>query len=182
MTIIDCASNDGEIYKTKMYSFQSKERYYMVAYTSNSKAGYDENIGVFDDSVDTLTIENTIEAPGDIGIPGCCNHGGTGCRNRHICGIWKDKVHEERPEIGAAFQSVISIFLIILISCWYIQAHFPLHLPLHLHLDGKHNLKPSHEELKDWLDSDQLIYWGQTSKEKRKNYWIKQFLVSSESV
>ena len=60
MTIIDCASNDGEIYKTKMYSFQSKERYYMVAYTSNSKAGYDENIGVFDDSVDTLKIENTI--------------------------------------------------------------------------------------------------------------------------
>lgn len=62
MTIIDCALNGGEVYKTKMYSFQSKERFYMVTYTSNSGAGYDENIGVFDDSVDTLTIENTMEA------------------------------------------------------------------------------------------------------------------------
>ena len=46
-----------------MYSFQTEERFYMVAYTSNSEANYDENVGAFDGSVDTLTIENTIEAP-----------------------------------------------------------------------------------------------------------------------
>ena len=27
---------------------------------------------------------------------------------------------------------------------------------LHLHLSGKHDLKPSHEELKDWLHSGQV--------------------------
>jgi hypothetical protein len=27
---------------------------------------------------------------------------------------------------------------------------------LHLHLDGKHDAKPSHEELKDWLHSGQV--------------------------
>jgi hypothetical protein len=27
---------------------------------------------------------------------------------------------------------------------------------LHLHLAGKHDIKPSHEELKDWLQSGQV--------------------------
>jgi hypothetical protein len=54
---------DGDIYKSKMYSFQTEERFYMVAYTSNSEGDYDENVGAFDGSVDTLTIENTIGAP-----------------------------------------------------------------------------------------------------------------------
>jgi hypothetical protein len=27
---------------------------------------------------------------------------------------------------------------------------------LHLHLSGKHDLKPTHEELKDWLHSGQV--------------------------
>ena len=27
---------------------------------------------------------------------------------------------------------------------------------LHLHLAGKHDVKPSHEELKDWLHSGQI--------------------------
>jgi hypothetical protein len=27
---------------------------------------------------------------------------------------------------------------------------------LHLHLTGKHDVKPSYEELKDWLHSDQV--------------------------
>lgn len=54
---------DGDTYKSKMYSFQTEERFYMVAYTSTSDGDYEENVGAFDGSVDTLTIENTIEAP-----------------------------------------------------------------------------------------------------------------------
>jgi hypothetical protein len=30
------------------------------------------------------------------------------------------------------------------------------YVPLHLHLAGKHDAKPSHEELRDWLHSGQV--------------------------
>jgi hypothetical protein len=35
---------------------------------------------------------------------------------------------------------------------------------LHLHLAGKHDAKPSHEELKDWLDSGQVDVLRMTAK------------------
>lgn len=62
VSIIECTV-EGDVYKTKMYSFQTEERFYTVGYTATSETAYDENVGAFDDSVDTLRIENTIEAP-----------------------------------------------------------------------------------------------------------------------
>ena len=35
---------------------------------------------------------------------------------------------------------------------------------LHLHLQGKHDTKPSHEELKDWLHSGQVDVMRQIKK------------------
>jgi hypothetical protein len=35
---------------------------------------------------------------------------------------------------------------------------------LHLHLAGKHDAKPSHEELKDWLHSGQVDVLGMDGK------------------
>jgi hypothetical protein len=56
-------TTEGDTYRSKMYSFQTEERFYMVAYAANSEGDYDGNVGAFDSSVNTLTIENTIEAP-----------------------------------------------------------------------------------------------------------------------
>lgn len=61
--VIECTTQDGTFYKSKMYSFQSQERFFTVGYTSTSKADYDKNVGTFDNSVKTLQIANTIEAP-----------------------------------------------------------------------------------------------------------------------
>lgn len=61
--VIECTTQDGNFYKSKMYSFQSEERFFTVGYTSNSQSDYDKNVGTFDGSVQTLQIANTIEAP-----------------------------------------------------------------------------------------------------------------------
>lgn len=63
MVVIECTAQDGTFYKSKMYSFQSQERFFTVGYTSTSKADYDKNVGTFDSSVNTLQISNTIQAP-----------------------------------------------------------------------------------------------------------------------
>lgn len=63
MVIIECTTQDGEFIKTKMYSFQSEERFFTVAFGANSDSAYNDNVAKFDDSVKTLSIDNTIEAP-----------------------------------------------------------------------------------------------------------------------
>ncbi|MEO9295989.1 MAG: hypothetical protein ABI347_10385 [Nitrososphaera sp.] len=61
--VIECTTQDGNFYKTKIYSFQSEEKFFTVGYTATSAKDYDTNVGTFDNSVKTLQISNTIEAP-----------------------------------------------------------------------------------------------------------------------
>jgi hypothetical protein len=63
VTILKCTTSDGEVFKTKMYSFQTEQRFYTVGYTATSETAYDQTVGPFDDSVKTLKIQNTIGAP-----------------------------------------------------------------------------------------------------------------------
>lgn len=52
---------------------------------------------------------------------------------------------------------------------------------LHLHLAGKHNEKPSHEELKEWLHSGQIDVVRMGSKTVSPPSKISEFEVSNVS-
>ena len=62
MITLQC-SPSGQSIKMKAYYFQTNQNFISVSYMSTSDTDFNQHVGEFDSSVNTLTIANTVAAP-----------------------------------------------------------------------------------------------------------------------